>query len=117
MSYDLTDFHVFTEPRKSSIQMANGDLALVKSAGSINFSSNLKLTNCLYIPNLSHKLLSISHVTKELNCVVLMHPTFCILQDIRTGKIIGRGTERDGLYYVDEVDLQGSAMLAHGTIE
>ncbi|KAJ0625451.1 putative RNA-directed DNA polymerase [Helianthus annuus] len=32
-----------------------------------------------------------------------------------TGTIIGRGTERQGLYYVDEVAQQGTVMLAHGT--
>ncbi|KAJ0765088.1 putative RNA-directed DNA polymerase transcription factor C3H family [Helianthus annuus] len=37
--------------------------------------------------------------------------------DIRTGTIIGRGTERQGLYYVDEVAQQGTVMLAHGTIK
>nr|GEY95465.1 putative ribonuclease H-like domain-containing protein [Tanacetum cinerariifolium] len=37
--------------------------------------------------------------------------------DIRTERIIGRGTEIDGFYYVDEVVQSGTAMLAHGTIE
>ncbi|GJR80321.1 putative ribonuclease H-like domain-containing protein [Tanacetum coccineum] len=46
-----------------------------------------------------------------------MQPTFCILQDIRTGAIIGRGTERQGLYYVDELTTSGTVMLAHGTSE
>ncbi|XP_057519955.1 putative AC transposase isoform X2 [Amaranthus tricolor] len=36
-------------------------------------------------------------------------------QDARTGKIIGRGTERGGLYYVDAVIQKGGAMLAHGS--
>nr|GEX56886.1 ribonuclease H-like domain-containing protein [Tanacetum cinerariifolium] len=35
--------------------------------------------------------------------------------DIKTGRIIGRVTERDGLYYVDEVVQSGTVMLAHGT--
>ncbi|XP_035838498.1 uncharacterized protein LOC110908724 isoform X1 [Helianthus annuus] len=46
------------------------------------------------------------------------HKICCCLvvdKDIRTGKIIGRGTERHGLYYVDEVTQSGTAMLAHGT--
>src|SRR5207249_4767408 len=73
------------------------------------------LQNCLYVPSLSCKLLSLSHVTKELNCMVLIFPNFCLLQDIRSGKVIGRGTEKDGLYYVDEVAQQGTAALAHGT--
>lgn len=35
-----------------------------------------------------------------------MFPTFCLLQDIRAQVIIGPGTKRRGLYYVDDV-LQG----------
>ncbi|XP_071695902.1 uncharacterized protein [Rutidosis leptorrhynchoides] len=35
--------------------------------------------------------------------------------DIRTGEIIGRGTECDGLYYVDEVTQDSNVLLAHGT--
>ncbi|GJU67540.1 retrovirus-related pol polyprotein from transposon TNT 1-94 [Tanacetum coccineum] len=34
-----------------------------------------------------------------------------------TGAIIGRGTERQGSYYVDELTTSGSVMLAHGTSE
>nr|GEZ01286.1 putative Gag-polypeptide of LTR copia-type [Tanacetum cinerariifolium] len=37
--------------------------------------------------------------------------------DIRTGWIIRRVTERDGLYYVDEVVQSGTVMLAHETTE
>ncbi|GJU87746.1 putative ribonuclease H-like domain-containing protein [Tanacetum coccineum] len=35
----------------------------------------------------------------------------------QTGAIIGRGTERQGLYYVDELTTSGTVMLAHGTSE
>ncbi|KAJ0927704.1 putative RNA-directed DNA polymerase [Helianthus annuus] len=37
--------------------------------------------------------------------------------DIRTGAIIGRGTERQGLYYVEEVTQHGTVMLAHGSMD
>lgn len=76
----------------------------------------MRLNNCLYVPTLSSKLVSLSFVTKELNCVVLMYPKLCLLQDIRTKQIIGCGIERGGLYYVDEVVHQGNAMLAHEMI-
>nr|GFC64356.1 putative ribonuclease H-like domain-containing protein [Tanacetum cinerariifolium] len=37
---------------------------------------------------------------------------------IRTGKIIGRGTERQGLYYADEVvTQQETVMLAQGSTD
>nr|GEY64380.1 putative Gag-polypeptide of LTR copia-type [Tanacetum cinerariifolium] len=40
-----------------------------------------------------------------------------IEKDIRTRAIIRRGTERQGLYYVDEVTRSGTVMLSHGTAE
>jgi len=48
--------------------------------------------------------------------VVLMFPNFCLSHDILTKEIIGRGTERGGLYYVDEVVRKEYAMFAHGTV-
>ncbi|MFS7951094.1 putative RNA-directed DNA polymerase [Helianthus anomalus] len=117
MTFDVSDITSQSKPRVNYIKTANGGEAPVKGGGTIEISPTLKLSNCLYVPSLSHKLLSISHVTKELNCTVLMHPTFCILQDIRTGVIIGRGTERRGLYYVEEVAQHGNVMLAHGTVD
>nr|GEU51644.1 hypothetical protein [Tanacetum cinerariifolium] len=41
----------------------------------------------------------------------------CFRNDIRTGRILGRGTERDGLYYVDKVTTNGTVILTHGTSE
>ncbi|KAJ9551824.1 hypothetical protein OSB04_015869 [Centaurea solstitialis] len=117
MTHDLTDFSTTTKPTKSHIHTANGDKMNVKNEGTIEISPTIKLSKCLYVPALSHKLFSVSHVTKELNCTVLMQPTFCILQDIKTGAIIGRGTERQGLYYVDEVAKNGTVMLSHGSTE
>ncbi|KAG8649481.1 hypothetical protein MANES_08G099122v8, partial [Manihot esculenta] len=35
--------------------------------------------------------------------------------DIHTGTVLGRGTEKDGLYYVEEVSSTGSAHLAQGS--
>ncbi|KAH6776912.1 hypothetical protein C2S51_008224 [Perilla frutescens var. frutescens] len=115
MTFDASDIITRTQPLKTHVQTANGELAPVLSTGTINLSSTLQLLNCLFVPSLSHKLLSISHVTKELNCTLLMQPHFCLLQDIRTGAIIGRGTERSGLYYVDDISSKGTVMLTHGS--
>ncbi|KAK9073432.1 hypothetical protein SSX86_007756 [Deinandra increscens subsp. villosa] len=117
MTYDPSDFVSSSKPEKTHIQIASGGIMDVKKEGTIEMTPTLKLSNCLYVPSLSHKLLSISHVTKELNCTVLMHPNFCILQDIRTGVIIGRDTERKGLYYVDDVTQIGTVMLDHGSVD
>ncbi|XP_071694518.1 uncharacterized protein [Rutidosis leptorrhynchoides] len=115
MTFDKNDICLKSKPNKDKIKTANGGVIQVKGGGMNEISPTLKLNNCLYVPALSHKLLSVSHVTKELNCTVLLHPTFCILQDLRTGEIIGRGTERDRLNYIEEVIQNGTVMIAHGT--
>jgi len=76
MTFELSDIKTRPKPKLNHIKTANGGIVPVKGAGSIEISPTLKLSNCLYVPFLSHKLLSISHVTKELNCTSLMHPPF-----------------------------------------
>lgn len=115
MTFDQNDIIDPSEPNRTFIKNANGGSFPVLGAGSVEISPKIKLSNCLYVPSLSCKLLSISQVTKELNCVTLIYPTFCLLQDIRSREIIGRGSERDGLYYVDELSEGGTARLAHGS--
>ena len=115
MTPERCDFIDFGEITKTYIRTANGELIAVKGAGTIEISPNLRLSNCLFVPSLSQRLMSVSHVTRELNCTLLMYPSFCILQDIRTRRIVGRGTENQGLYYVDGVAHHGSAMLARGS--
>ncbi|XP_057540796.1 uncharacterized protein LOC130818653 [Amaranthus tricolor] len=115
MTFDPSDF-VYTHPtNRTHIQTANGACVPVAKAGAVNISPSLHLKNCLLIPNLSHKLLSVSQLTKDLNCTVFLTSDHCVVQDARTGTIIGCGTERGGLYYVDEVIQKGGAMLAHGS--
>ena len=60
-------------------------------------------------------MLSVSQLTKELNCTVLLTSDGCIVQDARTGTILGCGTERGGLYYVDETIQKRHTMLARGS--
>ena len=52
--------------------------------------------------------MSISKLTKILNCVAIFLSTRCIFQDLKTGKIIGGGHEASGLYYLDQ---RGSSCL------
>nr|XP_043611991.1 uncharacterized protein LOC122583676 [Erigeron canadensis] len=68
MTSDISDFSIFSKPKRTHIQAANYGKMDVMNGGSVMISPNIRLTNCLYVPSLSYKLLSISHVTKELNC-------------------------------------------------
>ncbi|KAM1776985.1 hypothetical protein ACFX11_043708 [Malus domestica] len=103
MTYDASLFYHVTPPSKEDVITANGDVAPVTGAGSISLTPSLSIHNALLVPSLSNHLLYVGQVTEQLDCVVSMFPTFCLLQDIQTRAIIGRGTKRRGLYYVDDV--------------
>ena len=107
MSHDAKDIVGTVPTSRTHIATANGGLASVVRVGNVGISPKLQL-KCLYVP-------SLSQVTKELNCRVLMYSGFCFLQDIHTQEIIRRGTEQRGLYVVDEVVQRGAAQLANGT--
>jgi hypothetical protein len=94
MTFDPADFAQKTQTQKTCIANANGILSPITGADTVNLSPTLSLTHTLLVPSLSHKLLSMSQVTEALNCVVLMYFKFCLLQDILTKEIIGRGTRR-----------------------
>ncbi|CAL8151472.1 unnamed protein product [Prunus armeniaca] len=80
MTFDPDDFLNTTQPRRTYITNANDVTYPVTGADTVALSSSLTLSNTLLVPSLSNKLLS----------------------DIHTKEILGLGTKRGGLYYVDD---------------
>ena len=115
MTFDPTDFLSTTTPQRTSIANANGVTSPVIGAGTIGLSPSLSLQNTLLVPSLSNKLMSVGQATEQLNCCVLMYPNFCLFQDILTKEIIGRGTKRGGLYYVDDFSMGKAHSVKHSS--
>lgn len=112
MAFDVADSSERSTPRRSSISNANGGLSSLTGSGTVMLSPTLLLSNTLLVPSLSHNLLFVSQVTKNLNFVVLIYPSLCFLQDILTKEIIRRGTKRGELYYMEDFSL-GRAHRMH----
>ena len=81
----------------SNVTLANGLTTIVFGLGIANLGPNLSLFSVLYIPNFPFNLLSISKLTKILNCATIFLSTHCIFLDLKTGKIIGGGHKAGGL--------------------
>src|SRR4051812_7941185 len=71
--------------------------------GTISCTRSLPLSLALHVPNFPMNLLYVSSITKSLNCRAMFEPRFCVFKDLKSGKILGTRTERDGLYYLDNV--------------
>ncbi|RVW79789.1 hypothetical protein CK203_047608 [Vitis vinifera] len=61
---------------------------------------SLPLTSVLYTPECPFNLISISKITRTLNCSIIFSDKFVTLQDWSTGKTIGIGRESQGLYHL-----------------
>ena len=61
-----------------SVHVANGTPMPISRFRNVSFSSTLSLSYVLLAPNISNNLLSISKITKNLNCSVTFHSTHCV---------------------------------------
>jgi hypothetical protein len=98
-STSLSDYHPVDTPH--SVTLANGFLSTVAGFGHIHLSLDIKLLFVLHVPSFPFNLLSISKITKTLNCSISFNPSLCIFQDLKTRKMISIGHEVGGLYYLD----------------
>ena len=113
MMFDANDFSYTSPLRRTSIANVNGVVSSVTGVDTLTLSPSLTLSNTILVPSLSHKLLSVSQVTTDLNFIVLIYPTFCLLKDILMEEIIGRGTKRGGLYCMDDFSVGRAHHMHH----
>ncbi|KAJ9697586.1 hypothetical protein PVL29_009423 [Vitis rotundifolia] len=89
-----------------TVTLSNGSQTVAKGIGLAHPLPSLPLTSVLYTPECSFNLISISKITRTLNCSITFSDKFVTLQDRRTGKTIGIGRESHGLYHLTSPHLQ-----------
>ena len=83
-----------------TIGISNGVGVSVTSHDSAPLTPIISLDNVLCTPSFKYNLLSISKLTQTLNCSITFFPNHCLFQNLLTKKIVGRGHECGGLYYL-----------------
>ncbi|RVX17826.1 hypothetical protein CK203_004212 [Vitis vinifera] len=82
------------------VTLANGSQTMAKGFGFAHPLLSLPLHSVLYAPECPFNLISISKITRTLNCSITFFDKFVTLQDRSTGKTIGIGRESQGLYHL-----------------
>ncbi|KAH7657630.1 RNA-directed DNA polymerase protein [Dioscorea alata] len=99
MTGDITTFADFkTATNGTSVKIADGTYSEVTGIGSVIISKEITLKSVLFVPNLDYNLLSISKLTKDLNCVSKFSSTLCEFQALSSGRTIGNAKMSAGLY-------------------
>jgi hypothetical protein len=83
---------------RDKVQTVDGSLCSIAGVGDVTCTSELQLLSVLHVPNFTNKLLSDSQLVDDLNCVVSLSPTHVVLQELKTGRVIGIGKRSEGLY-------------------
>lgn len=76
-----------------TVELPDGSLASVTHIGQIIFSPNFILDNVLCVPLFRLNLISISKLAWDSSCITIFLRQFCVIQDLRSGKMIGMGSE------------------------
>nr|KYP72050.1 hypothetical protein KK1_011337 [Cajanus cajan] len=83
-----------------SITMANGSRATSHGVGTVHLSPSLSIDNVLYVPESLFNLLSLSRLTRSLDCLVSFTKDSVFLQDRSSGRMISTGCESHSLYHL-----------------
>ena len=78
MTNDSKLFSLYTTTLRNTVKVANGLSTPVLGVGSIPLSSFLSFSLVLHVPSLSNNLMSISEITKHLNCCAIFFSTHCL---------------------------------------
>ncbi|KAK3034295.1 hypothetical protein RJ639_034099 [Escallonia herrerae] len=79
----------YTNPGVPPVQIPNDDTVPVHALGRVNLGPNLHLEQVLGVPKFCFNLLSVSKLTRDLNCVLIFGSEFCVIQDLLSRKPIG----------------------------
>ncbi|XP_015159917.1 uncharacterized protein [Solanum tuberosum] len=92
---------VYTSNRNigRKVYLPNGQSTLMTHSGSCVIQTGGELENVLVVPEFKHDLMSVSQLTRHLNCSVHFFPDFCVFQDLFNGEVKGIGKEIEGLCF------------------
>ncbi|CAL1351945.1 unnamed protein product [Linum trigynum] len=100
MTHDSSCLTNLEPVRDLSLRVANGNQLQVKGVGIMN-DSKLNLPHTLHVPHLVPNLVSVGQLTEE-GCSVLFAPSGCFIQDLKTGRQIGKGSKRGRIFHLEE---------------
>ena len=94
------------------ITLANGSQTMAKGIGSTCPLPFIPITSILYVPDSPFNLISISKLTRDLNCLITYFYNHVPLQDQSTGRTIDIGREFQGLFHLSSPSSSTACIVA-----
>ena len=85
----FTTFQLYSST--STVTLADGSTSCMLESRTIHPTPLITLTSVLSLPQFSFNLISTSKLIRTLNCSISFFPDNCLIKDLFTKRIIGRG--------------------------
>jgi hypothetical protein len=96
-----------------TIQIADGTSQPIHGVGSVECTPSISLSSVLHVPSFPVNLLSVSSIIDQFKCYVIFDEHSCVFQEKGTGRRIGTGVRRNGLWYINHEE-SALATIAEG---
>ena len=90
-----------SHPSTSTVTLTNRSTSCILGSGTIHPTPLITLTYVLSLPQFSFNLISMIKLTHTLHCNISFFPDCCLIEDLLTKRIIGKGRESRGLYILE----------------
>ena len=118
----LEFFRFFPKNRQFFAEIFLNDFSMVFSSPlqpitekSSKYRPIFPIFSSLCVPTFKVNLMSVSRLTRDLNCSMTFFPHWCVLQDLATRRMIGLGKQRDGLYYLAALTTRKIGTTSHSS--
>lgn len=98
---NLELFDDITSISETTVTLSNKTQIAINQFGTVKLSDKLLLKNVLFIPSFHLNLLSVSSILQDYADSVNFFPSLCTIQEFTPGFMIGRGSLRIKLYWLD----------------
>lgn len=85
------------------VKLPDGTTAQVTHIGKVVFTPHFILHNVLCVPFFYLNLISLSKLALDSFYITIFLRHFCFIQDLRSGEMIGTGSEREDLYCLNPI--------------
>ncbi|KAD3640307.1 hypothetical protein E3N88_29530 [Mikania micrantha] len=93
------------------VTIPNGEAVAVEGRGNYTFPNGVVIKDVLHIPKFKCNLLSVSRLSKDLQCTITFFPDFCVMQDLHSRTLIRVGKCKNGLYKMGMMGSKRQAMI------
>lgn len=98
MTQDVTVLHDYRPQNNTSIRIANDFLPTILGTGPVQSTTDVWVSSIMHNKNFNCNIISISKLSRDLNCVPKFFPNLCEFQGMGLGRTIGNTELMLGLY-------------------